>query len=481
MEDSITGYKRMVEEVQKSLKPGEKAEEVLAKASTAAAAVAESLLSGDQGAQPPANMDEWIGLYTNAPWIYAGTFAIATTCAQLDFILQEELPGGELKDIPEHYVLDLLKKPNEGETGFDLKEALFIYLETAGACYWESVPETVGTTGISRPGELYTMRPSRITPVPAKDGKSIEKYVFQTKRYAKKTDMRPENVVPFRYFGPLQDWLGQSSLQAAVDEIVLDKAMMKWNQDFFIAGTALQGILETEQTLYPHDLRALTEMFKEMLAGKGRLTPVLGKGLKYKALGKDPKEIEFRLGQRANCEVELAVLGVPHAKVGLLEDAKFSNYQLQERAFHRDTIVPKLRKVESALNCYLVPRFPDLADGKHFLRFDRTPLLLEDQEALTKRVTEEIAHGLMTPNEGRKILGKEPGPATLDGYFIDKRLVPVGTIEEKPTDAAEEEFTTKREQDDVIDAIERVHDEVADGMKEMEQRIAELERNAEAD
>ena len=441
---------------------------VIAKASQAAQFVVQNLAMTGDSVQVPANTAEWESLYGRMVWAYSGIYAIATTIAQLGMRLYKvDNNTGEEVDQNNHPILNLLENPNPTMTGFDLFESLVVYLESTGCGYFEAVHERLSGK-IVRVNELYSLRPSRITLVPTKDGKGIAKYVFQVKAYAKKNDFKPEDIIPFRYFSPDSDWLGQGALKASANEIVQDEQMVKWNIDFFKHGTSVESAIETDKTLTAVDMKNLHSMVEDFLVGKGRKTIILGKGLKYKPLGTSHKDVDFGVGRKANMDYILSCLGVPPAKVGMLEDTKFSNYQFQEQAFHRDTIIPKLKKIEGSLNNYLVPLFADLQETEthcYKLKFDTAPLLKEDQNALTERLLKQIAHGIKTPNEACKELGLDEYTGG-DEHYIDSRLVPVGT---------EREELLERREDALQKALDDMENAVSSQTGLLEARMKKLE------
>lgn len=418
-------------------------DEVFAKASAAAAYAVRDMVIYEDGVKQPKNIGDWIELYTKHVWAYAAVFVIASTAAQLKFKLYRWTPESEdREEIKAHPILDLLEKPNDSMTGYDLLESLFVYLETSGIGYWEIVygqkllglGKKIIKADLKKPMELWPIRPDRLKPEPKKDGHGLEKWIYQTKPHAKKRDFAVEEIVPFRYFNPVNQWYGLGSLQPAIDDIRQDKQMAKWNLDFFTQGITPEGLLYTDKPMTKKEIKDIGEQMKASLAGKGRKVLVLSKNLKWQMISVPPKDIEFLAGRKENRQAILAAAGVPSVKVGLLDNAKYDNFRLQQEAFYRDTLLPKLKKVESALNSFLVTRFPDLTkEGESvWLEFDKSGLLREDADAVVKRVSAELEHGLLTPNEGREIRGRDPWPEGTGGdlFYMNSNIVPVGAAPE---------------------------------------------------
>lgn len=389
----------------------------------------------DEALTSPKDMDAWINVYNVDVWVNAGVNAINRVISSLEMKLVEENKVNgvwEKSFVDDHPFLDLIKKPNPNDTQYDLFEALSIYLDMVGTGYWEIVYDDD-----DMPVELWNIRPSRLAPIPDKDGRSIKNYVFQTKKYGKKTPFEPDEIVPFKYFNPLSDWIGEGSVQPAIDEIQLEAQMIKWNKGFFKKGT-IEGILRTNKPLTGKDIRDVTTQWSEMRSRQGRSTPVVTKGLEYQSLGSNPQEAEFLKGRTDNRISILAALGVPPAKVGLLDNAQYDNLKMQEESFNKGTIIPRCYKIAGAITNHLLPHYPDLQTTetkRYHAEFDTKELTKEDEDRLTKRLTEQVRHGGITPNEMRvRTHGIKSDDPNSDKLYIDKRLVLLGDVDSDESD-----------------------------------------------
>jgi len=443
------------------------------KASQAAAFAVRDMFAYGEKLRVPANTQEWIKVYTDHLWAYAGTFALAATIAPLRPTLVEvDMVTNEEKEVPGHPAVRLLRRPNDSMTGLEMMEALVIYLETCGMGYLEVVYEererSVGKQVVDtteRPSELWLVRPDRLTPEPRKDGRGVQRWVFQTKKGAKKEYFGPDEIIPLRYFHPLNDWFGLGSLQPAIDDVRQDQQMAKWNLDFFEHGITPEGLLYTDKPITPYEMRSLGKQIKAFLAGKGRQVLILGKNLKWQTVSLNPKDVEFLEGRRENRQAILAALGVPPVMVGLLEHAKYDNYALQVEAFHRDSVVPKVRRIEACLENFYIPKWPKLKasdEKEHRISFDKSALIQENEDRLTDRLVVQIGHGLRTPNEARIRLGLEEYEGG-DGHYMMKSLVP---MDEEETEAGLEE-----REDELVAQVQALEEET-EKLRQVQRRKA---------
>jgi len=391
----------------------------------------------------PQEIDAWIDLYRTDVWIKAASFAIARVVATLPIKLYKKVKDGTgekfdpyVQEIDSHPILDLLDDPNPDQSKFDLFEALSIYLDTVGYGYWEVVYDKgINNTGrMKRPAELYNIRPSLLTPDLDSNKRKVTGYTYQSKKWGKKKHFGTHEIVPFKYFNPLNDLIGQGSAQPAADEIQTDNAMLQWNKDFFLKGT-IDGMITTDKSLSPKEVKDFKRDWNASQRIGGRNTIIASKGLKYDHFGAKPNEVDFLAGRKDNRNSILSCMGVPGVKVNILENATKDNYKLQEEDFNRNTVVPRCIKIASSLNKKLLPLYHDLANkgmekSPYFLAFDTTLLLKEDKDKQSKRITQEIAHSLKTPNEGRKEMGMEPMEDELmNKTYMHKTLVPLEIIE----------------------------------------------------
>ena len=443
----------------------------LAKASQAAASLADALYVPINGISPPKGREEWLGLYKKHVWVYAGIFAIASAIAKLPRkLVKINKTTGDREDIKNHPILALMDYPNPETTGYDWFERGAIHLESCGNAYSEIVYSTKEMKQAGKvvkaksiPTELWSIRPDRLTPHPEKDGNGIEYWEFQAKKYAKKKKFNPNEILPWGYTDPTQQLFGLGSLQPALDDLRQDVAMASWNLDFFENGMTPQGIFHTEQTLQPNQAKDIADQVKEFLLG-GRRVLILGKGMEWQTVSVDPKDTDFLKGRQENRGAVLAALGVPPVKVGLLDNAKYDNYRLQNTAFYQDTILPKLRKIEGAINLFLIPQYPDLkrttaVDWR--FEFDVSGVLAEDADILTDRVIKQLRVGLLTIDEALEMLGYE----AVNGEIGGMRLMERGLVKADEM-SDEDKNSLETAEDEVIEVIRRHEDHMDEVIEE---------------
>ena len=131
---------------------------------------------------------------------------------------------------------------------------------------------------------------------------------------------------------------------------------------------------------------------------------VLDSGLKPIRLGLSPQELSFLEGRKLTMEEILAIYGVPKTKLGIgTEVNRASAYEL-EKTFQNETILPRLRRLESKLNEKLLPMW----DENLFCEFENP--VPEDPEIELKKRDSDLEHFVTTVNEVRIRRGDKPVP-----------------------------------------------------------------------
>src|SRR5437868_223251 len=130
------------------------------------------------------------------------------------------------KRLADHPVLGLLRRPNNRQSGSELLEAAYAYLQTAGNAYLRAVAADGEVKG------LFCLRPDRVRVVTGKDGWPTA-YAYSTGQGTEtlRLDAAPvAEVLHLALFHPLDDYYGLSPLEAAQQSLDLHNAAARWNK-----------------------------------------------------------------------------------------------------------------------------------------------------------------------------------------------------------------------------------------------------------
>ena len=155
---------------------------------------------------------------------------------------------------------------------------------------------------------------------------------------------------------------------------------------------------------------------------------LLPPGLDWKAIGGTAVEAELIDQRKITREEVAAVYQIPPPMLGILDHANYSNISVQRDMIYTQSLGPPLVIIESAINCQLVRDL--LQDDEVFVEYDFSKVLRGDRIQEINALRSAIATALLSPNEGRSVLGQPKVDAPLmDDYFIPtNNLTPISGL-----------------------------------------------------
>ncbi|MDB5507330.1 MAG: Transfer Agent portal protein [Devosia sp.] len=332
--------------------------------------------------------------FAKNPVMYRCIRLIAESANRVPLLVND---GGKL--LSEHPLLTLLSRPNPRQSGGEMFEAVFSYLETAGNAYLSA--------GIvdGEVRELYALRPDRMRVVVDGAGWPVAyAYTVHGKLREFRLDAEPiAGVLHMALFDPLDDAYGMAPLQAAQQSLDIHNASAKWNKALLDNSAQPSGALvyAPGSNLSDDQFKRLKEELVEGFAGArnaGR-PMVLEGGLDWKTIAMTPRDMDFIEARNAAARDIALAFGVPPMLLGIPGDLTYSNQVEANKALWRHTIIPLVRRVADDLSFWLGPAFggvtlvPDL---------DGIEALAEDRAALWARIG---GAGFLSDAEKRAMLG----------------------------------------------------------------------------
>jgi len=339
------------------------------------------------------------------------------------------------KEVIDHPILTLLKRPNPGQTGDEYIRAKIGFLMIAGNGYEERV--TVGRDV----REMYQLRPDRMSVIPGDNGfPRAYRYEVNGRKVTFEVDpaTMDSDVRHIKLFNPTNDWYGQSPIEAgayAVDQL---NESMSWMQSLLqnsarpsgalvMTGKDGQSELSSEQFAR---LKAEMEENYQGSANAGRPMLLEG-GLDWKQMGLSPTDMGIlEMKFSAARDVALA-FGVPPQLLGIPGDNTYSNYSEARLAFWEDTIIPLLSFLASDWTGWLAEPYglelrPDL---------DHVPAIVDKKHRLWEMADRSPD---LTINERRELKGFERIEGG-DVLFINSSQIPIGMASEPLLPSAPQE------------------------------------------
>ncbi len=317
--------------------------------------------------------------FAKNPVVYRCVRLIAEAANRVPLVIEE---NGRRMD--EHPLADLLGRPNGRQSGGEMLEAVFAYLQTAGNAYLQA--------GVVD-GEvkaLFCLRPDRMRVVAGGDGWPV---AYDYTAGGKTTRLRQDSlpvpaVLHMALFHPLDDHYGMGPLEAAQTSLDIHNAAGQWNKALLdnaarpsgaLVYSAAGGNLTAEQF---ERLKVELEQGFSGASNAGR-PMVLEGGLDWKTIALSPRDMDFIEAKNAAARDIALAFGVPPMLLGIPGDNTYANLAEANRALWRQTLIPLVLRVAEDLSNWLSPAFGGAVIKANF---EAVEALAEDRAALWARV-----------------------------------------------------------------------------------------------
>jgi len=333
--------------------------------------------------------------FARNPVVYRCVRLIAETANRVPLVVHV----GD-RAVSEHPLLALLHRPNGRQSGAEMLEAVYAYLQTAGNAYLQAGI----VDGAVR--ALFVLRPDRMSVVAGPDGWPVA-YDYRAGGRAARLpqDTAPvPSVLHMALFHPLDDHYGMGPLEAAQTSLDIHNASAQWNKALLDNAARPSGALvysagggQLSEDQFARLKREIEEQFSGA-ANAGR-PMVLDGGLDWKAVAMSPREMDFIEARHAAARDIALAFGVPPMLLGIPGDNTYANLAEANRALWRQTLVPLVVRVAQELTFWLGPAF----EGARIVPdFERVEALAEDRAALWARIG---SAGFLTDAEKRELVG----------------------------------------------------------------------------
>lgn len=366
---------------------------------------------------------------------------LAESVAGLPFHLLRHLENGEKKIAREHPLYRILHDaPNSWQTSFEWREQAMLHLCLYGNAYSEIRPGAAGAVT-----ELWPLHPSRMKVERIENGRLRYKYREEN---GTETAYTQDQIMHLRWLS--DDGVnGMVPVELARDAIGLARACEIHGAAFFGNGARPGVVLSTDNTLSAEAAEMLRNNWERMHRGAERSnkTAVLTGGLKPIEMGGNNQEAQFLEARRFQVEEVCRLYRMPPHLVGDLTRSSFSNIEQQSIDFVQHTLLPWLRRFETAVARDLI------TDPTYFAEFDTRGLLRGDASARSAYYQTLWNLGVASINEIRRWENLDPVEGG-DTRFVQLNMqtldqanaaaAPPAAEETQPTASYVEQFLSMR-------------------------------------
>jgi HK97 family phage portal protein len=358
---------------------------------------------------------DYYDMYKSHSWVRATIDKIATTATDVgyDFVPRDsraKLRPRELKKLQEFF-------NNQPKFVMELRKIykdLLIY----GDGYMYVVP-----TRRRQPYKLKRLHPRTIHIKTQSNGEIINYYQKDPDNILDEpVSFEPHEILHFRVDDPDNDIYGLSPLESLKYAVAADLYAQRYNASFF-ANSGVTGTIIGIRNANPDEVQRNRKWLEENYMGpEAAHKPIVieGESVTIEKSVATHQEMGFLEGRRFIIMEILAVLGVPPAKIGIMESANRSNSKEQDKTFRTEAVSALQNLVELTVNDDFIR--PTLGvENTIFVHSEGdTRDAIEQMDYFTKGQ----AWGIFNPNEVRAKLGMAP----VEGGDINGIMSPTGFV-----------------------------------------------------
>lgn len=269
---------------------------------------------------------------SDSTWVYACVNLIARSAASVSWAVYA--PDGS--PVEGHALSAFLAAPNPQWSASAFYERAFQHLLLTGNA---TITKVRGLRDV--PAELWPVKPSLVRPIPSRE-ELIGGY--EVKDGASRFNVPAEDMIHLMLPNPDNPLWGLSPLAAGHSAIETDREALAWNRVALANRAVADGMLTFNRPLSRQAwLEARYRLRQQHMGARNARTPyVFGSDARWTAFDRSPVEMDFIEGRKLNREDICAIYGVPPVLVGILDHATYSNFDVAQEVFWRQTLIPLL-------------------------------------------------------------------------------------------------------------------------------------------
>lgn len=339
--------------------------------------------------------------------------------------------------LDKHPLLDLLQRPNPGQSKTSFFTTLSSFKQISGNSYVQAVGPDNGS-----PRELYVLPPTKMTVVPGDNIQMPKRFEFRPNKDTStviKFDIDQvtgySEVMHLKTFNPLNEWYGQSPLASAAFSIDLHNQSSEWNMKLLQNGARPSGALIAKDGLATEQRAIVKETFRESYSGaRNAGKPLVMEGdITWIDMMLSPRDMDYLESRNVSSRDIATAFRVPPILLNMGSDTTYANMQEARLSMVENTIIPEANLLQDELNHWLVPMFGDNIEIQYDI--DEIPSIINKRAEMYQKL--QHANFLLT-NEKRKLAGfEELTPEQLEELTTQNN--PVSPMLDEPDEEEEEE------------------------------------------
>ncbi len=313
----------------------------------------------------------------------------------------KSVASGQIGQVTEHPLLDLLATPNPCLGSFDLWELTTLYQEVHGSAYWYLDFDPM----LGVPASVWVLPAQNMTPRREPDSRNIvDYYLYRTG--GREQRFSPQEIVHFRYPDPRDPYTsGLSPLRACFEQVALVSDYAAFKKAKFENHAVPDAIISPREVIGEEERDRLETQWNQRFrrGGSGRVV-VADASLDIKLLQESLGDVALLAELGATKEL---IANAFHCPIAFFTaNTNLANLQAARGQHADQAISPRLERRDERLNSQLVPLF-DPTGRLFFASEDPRP---SDNDAVLAEREQNLKFGVVTINERRSESGMPPVP-----------------------------------------------------------------------
>lgn len=371
---------------------------------------------------------------------YRCVLKIAESVSSVSWGMKINYGKDSQKWITDHWMNDVIRRPNPQDSYSFLMLSLAAYFAIAGNGYVERVGPTTGPN-MGAMKEMYVHRPDRIRLATDEKTGRITKYIYSIGGYSKNFDVDLVSgrcdLLHMKKFHPTNDYFGFADTEAAAREIDTSNEAIQWQKKLLENEARLGLVYIVVGELTKTQYERLEKQLKGTKAGSdnaGESIILQGeKGTDVKPYSWSPKELDWIESNRELSRNIAIGYGVPPILLNIPGDTTFRNYEEARAFLWEDTVLYYLNAIRDAKNNWLF----GAGETKEFIQYDLDEVpAFQEKRAKLRTQANELRY--LTINEKRGLAGYDPVPGG-DVILVSATEIPLGAEVDEGEEETEKE------------------------------------------
>jgi HK97 family phage portal protein len=333
--------------------------------------IASGLLTALQNNNDP---DAQMRLLTRNGTLFATIELLSSSVAEVDWHLFRHSNGrGRIsgpdprREVDSHAALDLWNRPNDFMDRDFFVELTQQYIDVTGKAHWILDPSPVG------PLSMWPVMPSRMVPVPDRK-KFLAGWVYLAPN-GQQIPFTTDEVIWIRKPHLLDPYDGLSAVEPLMSDIESAHYISEWNRKFFENSAQPGGFVQFPERLSDDQFDELTERWDEQHRGvnKAHRVAFLEMGATWQPGGYSMADMQFAELRKDSRDVTYEGFGVSKGMLGVVDDVNRANIEGSEYIYSKYRLRNRLKRIRSAANNQLLPKFGATGAGVEFDFEDPVP------------------------------------------------------------------------------------------------------------